>query len=145
MTTSNLTRMMTVNNILSKKSIISSLCVLGLIHGTFLHSVLEMAETDSDLMNLRYWVPLSSTAMGAGETSEGFEARDQHWSPTLPASYKPVYSPPSARTFSMTRPGHHHNRPLNTSLHLNVQKFLEQELSRSQEVRRRLRNKSEDI
>ena len=120
------------------------MCVLGLIHGTFLHSVLEMAETDSDLMNLRYWVPLSSTAMGAGEKSGGFEVGDP-WSPTLPASYKPVYSPPSARTFSMSRPGHHHTRPLNTSLHLNVQKFLEQELSRSQEVRRRLREKSGDV
>ena len=32
---------------------------------------------------------------------------------------------------------------VNTNLHLNVQKFLQQELSRSQEVRRRLREKSD--
>ena len=53
-----------------------------------------MAETDSDLMNLGYWVPLA-----APEKSPRFEERDP-WSavPPLPPSYKPVYSPPSART-----------------------------------------------
>ena len=111
---------------------------VGLISGTFLHSVLEMAETDSDLMNLGYWVPLA-----APEKSPRFEARDP-WS-VAPPSYKPVYSPPSARTGSVSRHHYHHVRPLNTNLHLNVQKFLQQELSRSQEVRRRLREKSEDV
>lgn len=111
---------------------------LGLISGTFLHSVLEMAETDSDLVNLGYWVPLA-----APENSPRYEDRDP-WS-TAPPSYKPVYSPPSARTGSVSRHHYHYTRPVNTTLHLNVQKFLQQELSRSQEVRRRLRNKSEDI
>ena len=112
---------------------------LGLISGTFLHSVLEMAETDTDLMNLGYWVPLAPA-----EKSPRFEDRDP-WS-VFPPSYKPVYSPPSARTGSVSRHhNYHHTRPVNTTLHLNVQKFLQQELSRSQEVRRRLREKSEDV
>ena len=100
-----------------------------------------MAETDTDLMNLGYWVPLA-----APEKSPRYEARDP-WSVGAP-TYQPVYSPPSARSGSVSRhhqQQYHHHRPLNTTLHLNVQKFLQQELSRSQEVRRRLKEKSEEV
>ena len=92
---------------------------------------MEMAETDSDLRNLGGWVPLSSTA-GPVDTKP--------WSQT--PGYHPVYSPRAQlrRSGSVSQ----HYRPVNTN-YLNVQQFLEMELSRSREVRRRLREKSGDV
>ena len=110
---------------------------LGLISGTFLHSFLEMAETDSDLWNLGNWVPMSSSAV---ENSPRITTTDP-WSKT---GYTAVYSPRSQpkRTGSLSR--HHQHRPANTN-YLNVRQFLEMELSRSKEVRRRLREKSGEV
>ena len=110
---------------------------LGLISGTFLHSFLEMAETDSDLWNLGNWVPMSSSAV---ENSPRITTTDP-WSKT---GYTAVYSPRSQpkRTGSLSR--HHQHRPANTN-YLNVRQFLEMELSRSREVRRRLREKSGEV
>ena len=45
------------------------LFVLDLIAGTFLHTVLEMAETDSDILNLDQLVPQSAFVYSARRPS----------------------------------------------------------------------------
>ena len=45
----------------NKKHFLQLPFILGLIEGTFLHTVLEMAETDSDLLSLHHLVPQSSS------------------------------------------------------------------------------------
>jgi len=123
-----------------------------------LQSLFERAAVDTDLSNIQQWVVMSSAAserspnvIHADPWKSGYRGvpLDEEKS-----EYKPVYNnkdktvnhrvrsagqrPPLWRTGTHLHPEVNHHLTVNPGTYLNVSQFVEKELKRSKEVRRRL-------
>ena len=115
------------------------------LEGTFLHSMFERAATDTDLINIRHWVAMPNAAMP--KVADKPPQRQFHHSLSVGSNYQPLISPMSphqehVKAAERYRPvsfDHSHTiHPNNVGTYIDVPQFLQHELRRSKEVRRRL-------
>jgi len=108
------------------------------LEGTFLQSMFERAAQDEELINIRQWVAMPGSAMVPEHQSLAGTVRTRLvTSPSHPLTTLNGDKPRRRnRTTSSTRAPDNYLTLAGT--YLDVQNFLQQELKRSQEVRRRL-------
>ena len=123
------------------------------LEGSFLHSMFERAAQDSDLINIRQWVAMPNAAMPR-ESDHKTPRIFQH---SYSGDYQPLMSPTNQSTDGAPwtchpSSGHHRLRrntgqtprdnyqtnSVNMQTFMDVPSFLQQELHRSKEMRRRL-------